>query len=91
MGLFEISKKWELEVSNYGSPCVSPCTAREREFFYREEEEVGKAIVNKDSIAFHWLSCCQERKWNLSSSSSWVLLPLQDMRAPLSGLLTPFN
>ena len=28
---------------------------------FRGEKEVGRAIVNKEFMAFHWLSPCQER------------------------------
>ena len=36
--------------------------AREGEGFYREEKEVGSAEVNKEPMALHWLSLCQERR-----------------------------
>ena len=29
--------------------------AREGEYFYRGENEVGRTITNKESITFHWL------------------------------------
>ena len=35
---------------------------REGEHFCTGEKEVGRAIVNKESMAFHWLSPCQERR-----------------------------
>ena len=34
----------------------------EGEPFYREKKEVGRAIINKESVALHWLSRCQEKK-----------------------------
>ena len=40
--------------------CVQvPRTAREGELFYRGGKEVGRALVNKESMAFHWLKPCQ--------------------------------
>ena len=35
--------------------------AREK-LFYRGEREVGRAVVNQESVAFHWLNPCQERR-----------------------------
>ena len=65
-----------------------PCAVRKGESYYRGEKEVGRAIVDKESVAFHWLSPCQERR--LSSSCSALLL-LQGVRAPPAGLPTLFN
>lgn len=28
----------------------------------RGEKEVERVIVNKETMAFHWLSCCQNRR-----------------------------
>ena len=56
-----------------------PCTAREGECFYRGEKEVGRAIVNKESMTFHWLSYCQERRGGLFSfllSPYYLFFPL---------------
>ena len=39
-----------------------PCT-QGKETLYREEKEVGRAIVNKEIMAFYWLSPWQERRW----------------------------
>ena len=39
--------------------------------FYREEKEDGRARVNKETMAFHWLNPCQERS---ISFSHWALL-----------------
>ena len=47
---------------------LQPCWARNnslhgRRSFYRRAKKLGGgAIVNKESMAFHWLSFCQERK-----------------------------
>ena len=46
---------------NYGEPRASPFKARVGEHFYRGGKEVGRARVNQVSMAFHWLSRCQER------------------------------
>ena len=57
---------------------------------FRGEKEVGRAIVNKEFMAFHWLSPCQERRQD-DESFCWDLLSSQGMRAPPSGLLHLFN
>ena len=62
MNFFEISKELQFRASNHGEPCASQGTAREGELFYRGKKEVGRAIVNKESMAFHWLRGCQERR-----------------------------
>ena len=82
MGLFEISRELQFRVCNHGEAHSSAHTAREEELFYREEKEVGRATVNKESTAFHWQSCCQERREG-HSSSYWALLLSQGVRAPL--------
>ena len=56
-----ISKELQFGVCNYGKPHASPEQQGEEKLFYRGEEEVGRAIVNKELrggvVAFHWLSC----------------------------------
>ena len=47
--------------------------------FNRKEKEIGRAIVNQESMAFHWLS-----PWRKGIFFSyWALLSLQGVRAPL--------
>ena len=55
-----------------------PPLAREGELFFREEKEVRRNVVNRESMAFHWLSPCQKRK----SVSFLDQLLSQDMRIP---------
>ena len=43
-------------------PHANSHPTREGESFYKEEKEVGSSIVNKESMAFYWLSPCQERR-----------------------------
>lgn len=43
-----------------GSHVQSPCIAREEELFYKGENEARMATVNEESMAFHWISLCQE-------------------------------
>ena len=62
MSLFGISTELQLGVCNHGKRCAKPYIAREGEHFVREEKKVGKATVNRESVAFHWLSPCQERR-----------------------------
>ena len=45
-GVFGISKELQFRFSNNGKLYASPCTGREGELFYRQEEEVGRAIVH---------------------------------------------
>lgn len=49
---------WSATMVSYESPHM----AREREFFYRRKKEVGRAMVRKESMDFHGLSPCQERR-----------------------------
>ena len=57
MGLSLINKELQFRVCNQGQPCASPQQKWREELFYRWETVVGKAIVNKESVVFHWLSC----------------------------------
>jgi len=59
-----------------------PTQPRKEKAFIEREEEVGRVIVNKETMAFHWLGPCQEEE----SSSCWVLLLLWGRRASPSGL-----
>ena len=68
---------WWVEVH----PCTSP-SRQEKKTFYGEGKEGEKAGINKEFVAFHWLSPCQER------SPCWAALSLQGVRAPPSGLST---
>ena len=56
MGLFRISTELQFGVCNHGEPRVSLSTAS------GGENEVGRARVNTESMAFNWLSCCRERR-----------------------------
>ena len=60
MGLSRISRELQFEVCICGEPSVSPQSARAGEHFYRREEEVGRALT--ESMAFHCLCPCQERR-----------------------------
>lgn len=62
VGLFEINREWQFSGCHCIKLCESPCTVREGQYFYRGEKEVGRAIGNKESLAFHWLSLCQGRR-----------------------------
>ena len=62
MGLFQISRELQLRVCNHVEPRASPGTAREGDCFYIEEKEAGRATGNKETVAFHCLSPCQERR-----------------------------
>lgn len=47
MGLLGISKESPLGICNHGEPGANPPAARDEKHFYRGEEDVGKAIVNR--------------------------------------------
>ena len=47
-----------------------------------------RAVVNAESVAFHWLRACQERSL---SASWWALRSSRGLRAPSSVLPTPFK
>lgn len=49
-------------VYSHNHPHARPHKAKEGESFYREGTEVGRALVNKQSMAFHCLSPSQERR-----------------------------
>ena len=49
-------------------------TCKEKETAFIEGgNEVGRAIVNKESMTFHWPGLCQERKGVFFSSGSAVI------------------
>ena len=87
MVLFGIGRELQFGVCNHGEPRARPHMARVGECLYREEEEIGKTIVKTESMAFQWLSHCQERKvfllphgfcyscrtWELPLLVSWLL------------------
>ena len=47
MDLFGISRELHFGVCNHGKPCASSFMAKEGEHFYREEKEVGRAIIKR--------------------------------------------
>lgn len=49
MGLFRISKELQFRVCNRGEPSAS-LQQQEKKLFFTGEEEVGRAVVNKESI-----------------------------------------
>ena len=53
MGLFRIKRELQFGVSNNAKPLQSPCMAGEEEYVYRREKEVGKVMINRESMAFH--------------------------------------
>ena len=57
--------------------------------FIEQGRKLGEgAVVNKEFMAFHCLSSCQERRWIFFLLGSAMVL---SVRAPLSGLPTLFN
>ena len=55
--LFRISKELQFRACNHGKPQASLQQKWRRALFYRRGKEIGRAIVNKESMDFHWLSC----------------------------------
>ena len=62
MSLFKMSKELHFRICNYGKPRASPRRHGKEIDFYSEEKEVGRATVNKESMAFHWLNIFLERR-----------------------------
>ena len=54
----------QFRVCNHGSHIQAP-EAKEGEHSHKREKEIGRVVVNKETIAFHWLSCFQEREGSL--------------------------
>ena len=75
-------------ICNYGNWPASPNTARERGF-YREEKEVGRDVVDKESMLFTgWILA---KKKDGSSFSRWTLLWSLGVRMSPSDLPTLFH
>ena len=81
MSLFRMSREFRFGVCKHEKPHTSPQQKMEG------KRKLG-GLFSTESIVFLWLNYCQ-RTGHLSSS--WVLLWLQDVRAPPSGLLTLIN
>ena len=62
--LFRISRELQpwFRVCNHDEPLASPLTEREGDHLYREDKEVGRAVVNIEFMAFRWLNPCQDRR-----------------------------
>lgn len=58
IGLFSISKELQFRICN----CASHMHSKGRKMLFREENQGGRALVNKESRAFHWRSPCQESR-----------------------------
>ena len=70
MGLHEISRELQLRVCNQSQPHASLLRVREQNSFIEGKRKVGKGgIEEAESVAFDWLSPCQERR----QSSSFLL------------------
>ena len=65
---FRISNYLQFWIRKNGKSCTSPLHSKRRNMLYRKEKEVGRDIINKESMAFHWLSPCQERRCIFSLS-----------------------
>ena len=65
MGLFGISRELQFGGCNHGEPQASLHMSRKEECFHREEKEVGRATVNKEFMAFHWLVLVRKEEVSL--------------------------
>lgn len=79
MGLFRIRRELKFRVSNHGKAHASPHRAREGERFYWGGEGSSRAIVKKESKAFHWLSPLPGKKAGLSSHQLCYCLRAWDL------------
>ena len=62
MSLFRIKKELQFGVCNHGKPYASLITAKEGQLI-EGEKEVGRAVVNKESMTFHsWLLPGEKRR-----------------------------
>lgn len=73
-GWLRTSREIQFRVCNHGSHIQAP-EAKEGEHSHRTEKEIGRVIVNKETIAFHWLSCFQERKGSLIFLLGSAIIP----------------
>ena len=71
-------------------PMQAPQQKGKENTFIEGKKEVGRALVSKKSMYFHWLSPSWKKKRSFYTSC-WALLLSQGVRGPLSGLLTVFN
>lgn len=84
---FQDQQRIAVLVCKHSKPCSGLPTAREGEWFNREEKKIRRAVVNRESMALHWLSLGQDDL----SSSWWALLSLQGLNVPPSCLPARFN
>ena len=73
MGFFRISKELQCGVCNYGGPHTSSPTS--------PHPTHGKERRKFESVAFHWLSSCQQRSVFLLTKSRWILQSSQRVKA----------
>ena len=83
MGLFRISIELQFGVCKHGKPYAIPCMTG-------KEKKGGRAIVNKESIVFHWQSSSQERK-EVFLLSVELCCHYRIWDSPSSGLPVIFN
>jgi len=80
----------QFKICILGESCVSSHTGRKGESFYKEEKEVGRAGVNRES-PWIFIGWALPRKEGGFSSCCWAPPSLWAMKAPFSGLPTLFN
>ena len=61
--LFGISRELHFRACNHSQPCAGPHTAKEGEFFYKKEQTVGRATVNRKFMVFiGWVFAVKEEE-----------------------------
>ena len=90
IGLFGISRELQSKVCSHVEPQPSSPPSKGRRGFYREENEVGRAIGKKKNVHRFFLAESLPGKKRVSPSC-WALLLSQGVRMFLSGLPALFN
>lgn len=60
MGLFGLSRELPFRVCSHSELCTNLSWQGKKHAFIYKGKNFGRALVNKESMAFRWLSCCQE-------------------------------
>ena len=83
--VYSYNRQLQFQVCSHGEPHESLAWQGKDNSFIEGKKKVERAMVNKNFVAFHWLSSCQEKRgvFLLPSGLCYFL-----MGAPLSGLLT---
>ena len=70
MGLFRISRKLQFRVCNHCKPHASSPNSKGMRMLMQRGKGSWEGCSNRESIAFHWLSPCQQRSFSSSCGSA---------------------